>query len=125
VKAKVSKELESSAQAAVQAAATSSSTTAPQQEERLQALEVGLHELQQQNVQFTSWFQQAGDRMQATEHAVTSMQHTLDGHQQEIHILRHTFQSTMKTIKQDLSSEMSDNFNKQPPRGAVGEEAKI
>ena len=115
VKAKVSKDLESSAQAAVQAA-VSSSAEAPPQEERLQALEVGVHELKQQNVQFTSWFQQAGDRMQATEHAVTSMQHTLNGHQQEIHTLGHTFQNTMKTIKQDLSSEMSDNFNKQLSR---------
>ena len=54
--------------------------------------------------------------MQATENALGAVQHTLNAHQSEIHTLGTTFQSTMKTIKNDLSTEMSDNFNKQLSR---------
>jgi hypothetical protein len=54
--------------------------------------------------------------MQATENAVTAVQHTLNTHQNEIHALGSTFQSTMKTIKTDLSNEMNDSFNKQLSR---------
>ena len=108
--------MEHQAQALIHAAATSSSQASSSQEDRLQALEVGLHELQGQNAQFTTWFQQAGERMQATENAVTTVQHTLNAHQHELHTLGTTFQSTMKTIKNDLSEEMNESFNKQLTR---------
>ena len=39
------------------------------------------------------------------------MQQTLNTHQHEIHALGSTFQSTMKTVKDDLSHEMSESFN--------------
>ena len=116
IKNKVTKDMEHQAQALIQAAATSSSQASSSQEDRLQALEVGLHELQGQNAKFTTWFQQAGDRMQATENAVTAVQHTLNAHQHELHTLGTTFQSTMKTIKNDLSEEMNESFNKQLTR---------
>ena len=116
VQSQVSKGLETQAQAAMQAAATSSSGLAQSHEGRLQALEFGMQELQSHHAQFSTWFQQAGERMQATESAVGAVQQTLNTHQHEIHTLGSTFQSTMKTIKSDLSSEMSDNFNKQLSR---------
>ena len=75
-----------------------------------------MNELKGQNAQFSNWFQQAGERMQATENALGAVQHTLNAHPSEIHTLGTTFQSTMKTIKNDLSTEMSDNFNKQLSR---------
>eukprot|EP00435_Cladocopium_sp_Y103_P072741 s162_g41.t1 len=116
VHSQVSKGLETQAQALLQAAATSSTEASSSNEGRLQALEVGMQEIKSQNAQFTTWFQQAGERMQATENAVTAVHSTLNSHQQEIHALGHNFQSTMKNIQSDLSSEMNDNFNKQLSR---------
>eukprot|EP00435_Cladocopium_sp_Y103_P074057 s627_g46.t1 len=105
---------ESRAQAAVQAAAASSSGASGQQEHRLQALEV--QELQGQNAQFNTWFQQAGERLKATESTMGAMQQTLNTHQREIHALGSTFQTTMKNVKDDLSTEMNESFNKQLSR---------
>eukprot|EP00435_Cladocopium_sp_Y103_P012354 s2527_g3.t1 len=102
LKSKLTQEMEHQAQATWQAMAASSAAGPQPHEDRIQALEVGLTELKHQNAQFGSWFQQAGDRMQATENAVQAVQHTLNTHQNEIHALGSTFQSTMKTIKQDL-----------------------
>ena len=45
-----------------------------------------------------------------------AMQQTLNTHQHEIHALGSTFQATMKKVKNDLSSEMTDSFNKQLSR---------
>ena len=45
-----------------------------------------------------------------------AMQQTLNTHQHEIHALGSTFQATMKNVKNDLSSEMTDSFNKQLSR---------
>jgi predicted nucleic acid-binding Zn-ribbon protein len=104
------------AHAAWKAVANTSHAAGHPQEDQIQALEVGLTELKHQNAQFNSWFQQTGERMQATENAVTAVQHTLNTHQNEIHALGSTFQSTMKTIKTDLSNEMNDSFNKQLSR---------
>eukprot|EP00435_Cladocopium_sp_Y103_P006978 s3515_g2.t1 len=112
----VAQGLATQAQAAIQAAAASSTASAGQQEHRLQALEVGLQELQGHNAQFTQWFQQAGERLKATETTMGAMQQTLNSHQHEIHTLGSTFQATMKTVKDDLSSEMNDSFNKQLSR---------
>ena len=75
-----------------------------------------MRELQSHHAQFSTWFQQAGERMHATESGVGAARQTLNTHQHEIHTLGSTFQSTMKTIKKDLSSEMSDNFDKQLSR---------
>ena len=66
------------AQAAVQAAASSAMAQTEQQETRLQALEVGMQELKGQTAQFTSWFQQAGERLKTTESTMTVMQQTLN-----------------------------------------------
>ena len=109
----LSQDLDNKAQAAIQAAAASSQGMTGQQEQRLQALEVGLHEIKGQNAQFTTWFQQAGERLKATEATMGAMQQTLNTHQHEIHTLGSTFQNTMKTVKDDLASEMNDSFNKQ------------
>lgn len=116
IKSKVSKDIESTAQEVIKAAASSSSQAAQTDEKRLQALEVGMQELKGQNAQMSTWFQQAGERMQANENALGAVQHTLNAHQHEIHTLGTTFQSTMKTIKNDLSTEMTDSFNKQLSR---------
>ena len=112
----VTKGLQSQAQAAVQAAASSAMVNTEKQESRLQALEVGMQELKGQNAQFNSWFQQAGDRLKTTESTMAVMQQTLNNHQNEIHALGSTFQATMKNVKDDLSSEMNDSFNKQLSR---------
>jgi flagellar biosynthesis chaperone FliJ len=85
-------------------------------EDRIQALEVGLKEVKGQNAQFHTWFQQAGERMQSTENAVSAVRHTLNSHQHELHALGSTFQSTMKNIKNDLSNGMTDSFNQQLSR---------
>jgi tRNA A-37 threonylcarbamoyl transferase component Bud32 len=45
-----------------------------------------------------------------------AMQQTLNSHQHELHALGSTFQSTMKTVKEDLSTEMNESFNKQLSR---------
>eukprot|EP00435_Cladocopium_sp_Y103_P042190 s1404_g11.t1 len=108
--------LQTQAKEAVQAAAASSSDHHDQHEHRLQALEVSMNELKGQNAQFNTWFQQAGERLKSTEATMGAMQQTLNTHQHEIHTLGSTFQSTMKTVKDDLSSEMSDSFNKQLSR---------
>jgi predicted nucleic acid-binding Zn-ribbon protein len=113
---KLSKDITDQAQAAVKAAAASSHATAGQQESRIQALEVGLQELKGHNVQFKQWFQQAGERLQQTENTMGAMQQTLNSHQHELHALGSTFQSTMKTVKEDLSTEMNESFNKQLSR---------
>jgi predicted nucleic acid-binding Zn-ribbon protein len=113
---KLAVDLEQHAQAAVKAATASSGSANGQHEHRLKALEVGLQELQGQNAQFTTWFQQAGDRLQSTEATMGAMQQTLNTHQHEIHALGSTFQATMKNVKDDLSSEMTDSFNKQLSR---------
>ena len=110
------KDLDQHAQAAVQAAATSSGSWTSPHEDRIQALEVGLQEIKGQNAQFHTWFQQAGERMQSTENAVSAVQHTLNSHQHELHALGSTFQSTMKNIKNDFSAEMTDSFNQQLSR---------
>ena len=47
---------------------------------------------------------------------MTAMQQTLNGHQHEIHTLGSTFQHTMKNVKDDLSAEMNESFNKQLSR---------
>ena len=112
----VTKGLATQVQAAVQAAASSAMAQTEQQETRLQALEVGMQELKGQTAQFTSWFQQAGERLKTTESTMTVMQQTLNHHQNEIHTLGSTFQSTMKNVKDDLSSEMNESFNKQLSR---------
>ena len=108
--------MQTQAKEAVQAAAASLQSGAGQQETRIKALEVGLNELKGQNAQFSTWFQQAGERLQATESTMGAMQQTLNTHQNELHVLGSTFQSTMKTVKDDLSSEMNDSFNKQLSR---------
>eukprot|EP00435_Cladocopium_sp_Y103_P017856 s2451_g4.t1 len=72
-----------------------------------------MQELKGQNAQFSTWFLQAGERLQNTETIVGAMQQTLNTHQHEIHTLGSTFQATMKNVKDDLSSEMNDSFNKQ------------
>eukprot|EP00435_Cladocopium_sp_Y103_P013864 s4955_g3.t1 len=116
LKQQITDEIASTTQAALHAAAASSSQSSSSNEHRLQALEIGMNELKGQNEQFSAWFQQAGDRMTATENAIGAVQHTLNNHQHEIHTLGSTFQSTMKNIKSELSSEMTDNFNKQLSR---------
>ena len=116
IQSHVTQGLATQAQAAVQAAASSAMAHTGQQETRLQALEVGMKELKGQTAQFSSWFQQAGERLQTTESTMTAVQQTLNHHQHEIHTLGSTFQSTMKNVKDDLSSEMSDSFNKQLSR---------
>ena len=108
--------MQTQAKEAVQAAAASLQSGAGQQETRIKALKVGLNELKGQNAQFSTWFQQAGERLQATESTMGAMQQTLNTHQNELHVLGSTFQSTMKTVKDDLSSEMNDSFNKQLSR---------
>ena len=112
----MAKKLEVQAQEAVKAAAASSNAAAGQQEQRLKALEIGFQEIKGQNNQFTAWFHQANEKLQATEATVGAMQQTLNTHQHEIHALGSTFQSTMKTVKDDLSHEMSESFNKQMSR---------
>ena len=116
VQTHVSKGIEDQAQAALKAVASSSTGVAQSHEGRLQALEFGMKELHSHHAQFSTWFQQAGERMQATENAVGAVQNTLNTHQQEIHTLGSTFQSTMKNIQNDLSHEMSDKFNMQLSR---------
>ena len=108
--------LESQAQNAIKAAAATSQENAGQHEHRLQALEIGMQELQNHHVQFNQWFHQAGERLKTTESTLSAVQQTLNTHQNEIHALGSTFQSTMKTVKDDLSSEMNESFNKQLSR---------
>lgn len=100
----------------MQAAAASSLTSTSNQDQRIAALEVGLKEIKGQNAQFNQWFQQAGERLQSTENTLNTMQQTINTHQHEIHALGSTFQSTMKNVKDDLSAEMNDSFNKQLSR---------
>lgn len=101
---------------AVKAAAAQSPLTTGPDEQRLQALEVGLQELRGQNNQFTQWFQQTNDRLAGTEHTMGVMQHALNSHQQEILSLGTSIQTTMAGIKKDLSQGMEDNFTKQMTR---------
>eukprot|EP00438_Fugacium_kawagutii_P035023 Skav226643 [mRNA] locus=scaffold1097:87671:91891:+ [translate_table: standard] len=108
----LTKDIETRAQAAIEAAASSQGATGPS-EHRIQALEVGLQELKGQNQQFTTWFKQASEQMQSTENTIGVIQSTLNTHQHEIHTLGSTFQSTMKTVKNEISHEMTDNFNSQ------------
>lgn len=105
-------QLVTKAQEAINAAASSDAMARPQ-DSRIQALEVGLQELQGQNKQFHQWFQEAGDKLKANENSLGAIQHTLNVHQNELHSLGSTFHSTMKTVKTELSSELNDTFNKQ------------
>ena len=75
-----------------------------------------MQELQNQTSQFGAWFTQAGERMKATESNIGATQQTLNAHQHEIHALGSTFQTTMKNVKDDLSSEMTQSFNNQMSR---------
>eukprot|EP00438_Fugacium_kawagutii_P034912 Skav206373 [mRNA] locus=scaffold834:175796:187689:- [translate_table: standard] len=106
VKAKVQKELE---QKAGEMEVDSDKPINDAQEARFQALEVGMTELRQHNTQFLQWFHEAGDRMKSTEQAVTEVQHTLGQHQQEIHSLGNIFKSSVRTLKEDLSQELSSS----------------
>ena len=114
----MAQQLETHAHAAVQAAtaASSASSSTNQHDQRIKALEVGLQEIKSQNTQFNQWCQQAGERLQNTENTMQAMQQTINTHQHEIHALGSTFQTTMKNVKDDLSSEMTDSFNKQLSR---------
>ena len=85
-------------------------------EARLQALEVGMQELKTQNGQFAQWFNATGERLQATETAITEVHNTLNLHQQEITSLGSSVQSTMHNMKDDLTKEMAASFNQQMQR---------
>ena len=85
-------------------------------ESRLQALEVGMQEIKNQNGQFVQWFTEAGNRMQTTEKAITEVHNTLNLHQQEITSLGSSVHSTMHTMKEDLTKEMATSFNQQMQR---------
>ena len=76
----MAQQLETHAQAAVQAAAASSLTSTSNQDQRIAALEVGLKEIKGQNAQFNQWFQQAGERLQSTENTLNTMQQTINTH---------------------------------------------
>lgn len=80
---------------------------------RIQALEVGVSELKQQNAQFLTWFHEAGDRMQKTEQSMGEMQQSLNQQQQDLQHLNTNFQSTVKQMKSDLSAELSSSFENQ------------
>ena len=110
-------------------------------EQRLVAIESGLHELKAQNGQFLQWFQQTGERLQQNEsmmqdvqdnvqqhasalqlmsasltnyeHTIGEVQQTLNLHQQEIHAMGTNFSATMRTMKDDLSGELMQSFDQQ------------
>eukprot|EP00438_Fugacium_kawagutii_P015809 Skav206885 [mRNA] locus=scaffold3287:68732:72739:+ [translate_table: standard] len=82
-------------------------------EQRLQALEVGMTEIKQQNAQFLTWFHQAGDRMQANEKAVEELQTSMVQQQQELQQLNANVSHTVKNMKDDLSREMANSFQQQ------------
>eukprot|EP00438_Fugacium_kawagutii_P025315 Skav217868 [mRNA] locus=scaffold2487:71341:75261:+ [translate_table: standard] len=112
LKTDLTKELAEQAQAAIQEAAAST-PAATQDDRRITALEIGMKELQGQQTQMSQWCQQANERFQQQEHTMGVMQQTLNGHQQELQSLGHSFQSTMKSVKDDLANSFSDAFNKQ------------
>lgn len=84
--------------------------------QHFQALEVGMTEIRHQTQQFVQWFNEAGDRMQQTEHSLGEMRNILNQHQQETHPLGGVFQSTVKNIKDELSQEMAAGFQTQMGR---------
>eukprot|EP00438_Fugacium_kawagutii_P019055 Skav215402 [mRNA] locus=scaffold271:65165:69367:- [translate_table: standard] len=110
VTAKVRRELETQA-AQMEVDGEDKSSSNDKHESRFQALEVGMTELRQQNDQFMQWFHEAGERMQTTEQKVGEIHSTLTQHQNEIQGLGHVFKSTVATMKDDLSQEMSSNFS--------------
>ena len=112
VKQAIRKELETQ----METDAAQSTTLDQAAEARLQALEVGMQELQTQNGQFAQWFTATGDRIQATEKAITEVRNTLNLHQQEITSLGSSVQSTMHNMKADLTKEMATSFNQQMQR---------
>lgn len=85
----------------------------PKVETRIQALEVGVNELKQQNAQFMTWFQEAGDRMQKSEQTMWDMQHSLNKQQQDLQLLNGSVQQSLKSMKNELSHEMSSSFQNQ------------
>lgn len=85
----------------------------PATEARLQALEVGLTEIKQQNTQFLTWFHEAGDRMKQTEQAVGDLQHSMVQQQQDLQQLNTSVSHSVKSMKDELSREMSTSFQQQ------------
>eukprot|EP00438_Fugacium_kawagutii_P035740 Skav229334 [mRNA] locus=scaffold2596:57032:62763:+ [translate_table: standard] len=109
LKTDLAKDLATRAQEAIQEAAQANSSD----DSRITALEVGMKEIQGQQMQFATWCKQTNERFQQQENTMGAMQQTLNGHQHELQTLGTTFQSTMKNAKDELSSDMKDIFNKQ------------
>eukprot|EP00438_Fugacium_kawagutii_P011105 Skav203176 [mRNA] locus=scaffold39:103479:107678:- [translate_table: standard] len=116
VATEVTARLGNQATEAIQAAAANTANAAGHQDQRLQALEVGLTELREQNGQLATWCKQTTERISQNENTMSAVQHTLDTHQHELHALGQNFQSTMSSVKRDLSSELNSNFEKQMSR---------
>eukprot|EP00435_Cladocopium_sp_Y103_P057182 s772_g19.t1 len=108
---------------------------------RFVALESGMSELKQQNGQFLQWFQQTGERLQRNETAMQDIQtnvqnhagalqtmtsavnnaekaisevhQTLNTHQQELHSIGSNFQTAMRSMKDEITGDMTQSFNQQ------------
>ena len=114
VTTKIRKELEQ--HASMEVDGTALDTANAQTAARFQALEVGLTEVKQQNAQFLAWFGEAGERMKKSESTMGDMQQTMNKQQQDLHTLNQNVTKSMKSMKTEISQEISNSFQDQMTR---------
>ena len=99
-------------------AASSSQGVDAATEQRFQKLESGITELQAQNSRYQDWFQETGTRLASTEQQLQVMSGALANTQESVRQVEHevrqssdSFSSSLHTMKNELSIDMSRKFD--------------
>ena len=95
IQGELRQDLEQMVQRQVQAAASHPPPGLSAEEQRLQQLEVGVTELQQQGRKFEHWFQSVGSQVQDQAQAITALQSTVQEQQKELGLFRTEVQTTV------------------------------
>ncbi|CAE7278596.1 unnamed protein product [Symbiodinium natans] len=83
------------------------------QEARLEKLEVGMKELQEQNRKFEGWFATFGNRVSEQATTIQGVQHTLQSQSQDIHRLRSDVEMTVGNAVGQLQADMTQQLSAQ------------
>ena len=113
IEGELRQDLEQMVQRQVQAAASHPPPGLSAQEQRLQQLEVGVTELQQQGRKFEHWFQSVGSQVQDQAQAITALQSTVQEQQKELGLFRTEVQTTVTQAVGSVQTEMARQLSSQ------------